>query len=486
MVQRIPFTTEYCGGGYYLSFFPIGLSGVAGAQYFQIGAASTFNDYYYIDSYSASSVFLSGTGTYYGTTVDQIAEQPDSCSGYEALSIFGQAPTLLPTPPIQMTLTKTHILPGGSADLSWQVNNAFSKTMQQCYGYGGLAGKVALSGNKSFASVAAGVHTYSIVCGGTEVGIATLTAASTVQLALSSPSTVLTPDMPAVLTAQIANVGTPGPTGQVTFLYGSRVLGSAAVNSAGTAKLTVATNGLAPGTYNVTASYAGDANYGPGTAAPLTLTMLAAKGATTLALTAVPSSTVQEGYGGNGVGVLFEAVPTGTVSSQPPSGNVSLYYRSQILATGELGVGGYFAGYPYDSVELDASFPYLLPPGNYTLFAKYAGDSWNAPATSNAVTVTVVLVSVNMTATPNPVPEGSSVTLTAQTTSSASPMPTGTVTFYIGSQAVGSSSINGSGGASVTLPPDALAPGNYQVNAYYGGNSNYYGQSSPPITLVVQ
>jgi hypothetical protein len=482
MVQRIPFTTEYCGGGYYLSFFPVGLSGVPGSQYFQIGAPYVFNGYYYIDSYSASSVFLSGTGTYYGTTVDQIAEQPDSCSGYEALSIFGQAPTLLPTPPIQMTLTKTHILPGGSADLSWQVNNAFSKTMQQCYGYGGLAGKVALSGNKSFASVAAGVHTYSIVCGGTEVGIATLTAASTVQLTLSSPSTVLTPDMPAVLTAQIANVGTPGPTGPVTFLYGSRVLGSAAVNSAGAAILTVPTNGLPPGTYNLTASYAGDANYGPGTAAPYALTMLPGKGTTTLALS--PSSLiVQEGFSG----ILLEAVPTGTVSAQPPSGNVSLYYGSRILQTAALGSDGNFSGYPADSVLLGVGLEQLIgvPAGNYTLIAKYAGDPWNSPATSNPVTVTLVTLAVTMTATPNPAPQGSSVTLTAQTTGSLS-IPTGTVTFYIGAQALGTSPVNGSGGASVTLTPDALAPGTYQLNAHYGGNSTYVQVSSPAITLVVQ
>ena len=58
--------------------------------------------------------------------------------------------------PIQMTLSKSHVLPGGSAQLTWQVKNAFSNTMQQCYGYGGLSGKVALSGTATVTAAETG------------------------------------------------------------------------------------------------------------------------------------------------------------------------------------------------------------------------------------------------------------------------------------------------------------------------------------------
>lgn len=62
-----------------------------------------------------------------------------------------------------------------------------------------------------------------------------------------------------ILTATITPVGTPPPTGTVTFLNGTTVLGTATPNVQGVATLNTTT--LPTGTLNVVASYGGDINY---------------------------------------------------------------------------------------------------------------------------------------------------------------------------------------------------------------------------------
>ena len=59
----------------------------------------------------------------------------------------------------------------------------------------------------------------------------------------------------------------PQPTGTVTFMDGSQVLGTAPVVS-GTAMFT--TSGLSAGVHGITAGYSGDTNFNPHTSAPLT------------------------------------------------------------------------------------------------------------------------------------------------------------------------------------------------------------------------
>jgi sugar lactone lactonase YvrE len=63
-----------------------------------------------------------------------------------------------------------------------------------------------------------------------------------------------------ILVATVAGTAGPAPTGKVTFTYGSTTIGSAMLNAVGIATLTP---NLALGTYNVIASYGGDALHSP-------------------------------------------------------------------------------------------------------------------------------------------------------------------------------------------------------------------------------
>jgi hypothetical protein len=54
-------------------------------------------------------------------------------------------------------------------------------------------------------------------------------------------------------------VGLPPPTGTVSFLNGSTVLGTATLNASGVA--TLSTTSLAAGTYSLTAQYTGNASF---------------------------------------------------------------------------------------------------------------------------------------------------------------------------------------------------------------------------------
>jgi len=64
---------------------------------------------------------------------------------------------------------------------------------------------------------------------------------------------------PVTLTAAVATTTSGQPTGTVTFLDGTTVLGSAQALSSGLASVTIST--LAAGSHNLTAAYSGDTNF---------------------------------------------------------------------------------------------------------------------------------------------------------------------------------------------------------------------------------
>jgi hypothetical protein len=68
-------------------------------------------------------------------------------------------------------------------------------------------------------------------------------------------------------TATVAPEGVGTPTGTVTFLDGTKILGSSLLNSSGVATFTTST--LAVGTYSITSTYNGDSNFASSTSAVL-------------------------------------------------------------------------------------------------------------------------------------------------------------------------------------------------------------------------
>ena len=123
----------------------------------------------------------------------------------------------------------------------------------------------------------AGTYSISATSPGLTTATASLTVAATVapvpmttSTVLSAPSTSVTGSSVTLSATVTGAAGNPSPTGQVTFMDGTTMLGSSTL-SVGVATFT--TSSLAVGSHSLTASYAGDANNAPSTSNTVTLTV---------------------------------------------------------------------------------------------------------------------------------------------------------------------------------------------------------------------
>lgn len=139
--------------------------------------------------------------------------QGDDGNFYSNASITTQGPTafvfyrLSPNPslpaPVQLSLTPPSIYIGYPVTLNWQVLNAFSTTMQQCYAFvrdgatgagnwtglqtGTLSNGI-YSGSATFTPTAVGTYTYALTCGGIESGSARLVVGAIPPLVITTSS----------------------------------------------------------------------------------------------------------------------------------------------------------------------------------------------------------------------------------------------------------------------------------------------------------
>jgi uncharacterized protein (TIGR03118 family) len=105
-----------------------------------------------------------------------------------------------------------------------------------------------------------------------------LPSSSQTEVQVTGPATMLTlmapanaaPGSPVTLTAAINSAGGT-PTGQIVFHDGNTGLGAAPLNAVGVAALTI--NTLTAGAHSLTASYAGDGNFGGSTSTPVSTTI---------------------------------------------------------------------------------------------------------------------------------------------------------------------------------------------------------------------
>jgi hypothetical protein len=194
------------------------------------------------------------------------------------------------TPPVRLSLSPNSVAIGEKAAISLKVNNAFSLSMQQCYGFQTLNGVMTPLGlvpgtynsqtklytfTGSVPTTQPGTYTYAVTCGGIESGLATLTvAANGSTTTLTATPNPVTPPNTVALTATVTRKGGGGtPTGQVTFHYGALALGSATLNGSGVAVLNAATNGVPAGNYAVTCTYNGDGSDAASSSPAVTVTV---------------------------------------------------------------------------------------------------------------------------------------------------------------------------------------------------------------------
>jgi len=246
---------------------------------------------------------------------------------------------------------------------------------------------------------------------------------------------------------------TSGATGMVTFMDGNAQIGTSSIGN-GTATLSIST--LAVGSHQLTATYAGDANYAGSTA--LTITLVVNPATSSITVTASPNPAI----------VGAQVTITATLNSTAATGTVTFFDNGTSIGAGNV-VNG--------SVSISTS---TLALGSHPLTATYSGDSNFPPSAAAQFTESVKLSSqTGLTASPNPANFGQTVTLTATVTPSAA---TGTVTFNDGGTAIGSATLSG---GVATLTSSTLSAGSHSLTATYNGDTNYITSTSPAATETI-
>jgi hypothetical protein len=273
--------------------------------------------------------------------------------------------------------------------------------------------------------------------------------------------TILNTSVPSAVFGQTetltATVNSPGgtPTGTVTFFDGNTALGSAPVNSAGQAALTVA---LGVGNHTLLASFGGNNAFDPSTSVAVAETVNPASTAVALSASTNPARI--------GAPVTFSAAVTAIApGAGTPAGTLTFFDGSTVLGTVTLNANG--------QASLTTSF---ATAGSHNIKAVYNGNG-NFALSARTITEQVARRSsrTNVVASANPVALGPPVTFTATVSAaSGTGTPTGTITFLDGNIVLAKVTLIG-GKASVTR--SFATKGKHVIEAVYSGDSVFFASS---------
>jgi hypothetical protein len=258
------------------------------------------------------------------------------------------------------------------------------------------------------------------------------------------------------------------PSGTITFLDGTSVLGTGVLDSAGNANLLLVA--LTVGSHNITATFPGDLNFDP--SASNTLVQV---------VTGYPTSAVLNTVTPNPAQALLAITLSATVSSPlsnlggTPTGTVTFFAGSSFLGSATL-----------NAIGQASTTISTLTAGTYAITAVYNASTRFASSTSapltevvNGATTTTTLVSV-----PDPSNYGQTITLSATVAApQTSAVPGGTVTLLDGSSVLGTGVLSATGVA--TFSTSLLSTGTHSLTAAYGGSTNANASTSTPIVQVV-
>jgi hypothetical protein len=350
---------------------------------------------------------------------------------------------------------------------------------------GGYAATVSLS------SLAPGSYTITATYGGdTNYAGSTTTSSTTVVTSATTTLTFTTPppataifEQPVIVTVAVAvlttSSGTPIPPGGfVTFTAtpttGAPIsLGAVAVSGG---QASVSLSSLPPGSYTITATYSGDANYAAATVSdPETVT----QATTTLAFTTPPPATA-----------IFEQPDTVTVavSVSPPSSNNPVHPSGSVAFTATNTSTGLVTSVATVALNGNTASADLssLAPGSYTITATYSGDgNFVGSSTTAPLTVTQAVTVLTFTQPPPATavfeqPVSVTASFVVQPPSTGSPVaPTGFIAFTATNTAVTPNVVTNlgdvglNGGQAATISLSSLAPGTYIISATYSGDGNF-------------
>lgn len=251
-------------------------------------------------------------------------------------------------------------------------------------------------------------------------------------------------------------------TGTVTFLDGGIAKATVAL-AANQASFSASYSKT--GVHSITAAYAGDADNGFSTSAPLT------ENASNLPLLSNTKLTSSESPSFLGQPVTFTVAVTWRYGIVP-NGERVLFYDGTTLISAAATVNG--------TATFTTS---TLAAKSHSIKATYVGDARFKPSSGT----THQLVQTNPTAvalssSPNPSISRQAIAFTATVTSSGPNLPTGKILFKNGSQSIGLVTL---GGGVATLAKSDLTVGSHSISATYEGDPSSAKSTSAVLTQVV-
>ena len=192
---------------------------------------------------------------------------------------------------------------------------------------------------------------------------------ATTTIALTPATATVQLGSSVTLTATVTPGAAGTPTGQVSFKVGANTIGTALLDATGSATLTIAPTPV--GSYSITASYAGDATFGPSTSPASTIAVSKANSTTTVTASA---ATVNAGSPLTFTATVAKVGATTLV----PGGTVQFLDGTTVMGTGTLANG---------VATLTTSA--FAGSGARSITAQYLGDANFVTSTSAATTVTI-------------------------------------------------------------------------------------------------
>jgi polygalacturonase len=282
-------------------------------------------------------------------------------------------------------------------------------------------------------------------------------------MTLNATPTSLSVGASTALATNVARVSTGStPTGTVSVLEGSTVVGMGSPDVSGNVSFTVTP--AAAGTHSYTAKYSGDANYAAATSAPVSVSV--AKQTPTVVLTASPTTLT------SGVTTTITYTVSGLSGGPAFTGLLDIYDGTTLLASGVPVLN------ETDSLPAGA----FITAGAHVLIAKFEGDANYTPAASAAVTVTENLDATTTTiAASGGGVYGQATTFSVNVATVGKTKPSGTVFVTDGTTSLGAITVtNGAGSLVVNL--DA---GSHSITAAYQGDVASSASSSAPLAVNI-
>ena len=402
------------------------------------------------------------TAVYNGDTANEVEGSTSPVLSQDVLtpSAIGVTSSLNPSDygnPVTFTATVTSSAAAASGTVTFFDNGAQ-------IGIGTLTGN---SATLTLSTLAAGTHPITASyagdsCNGASSTTQTLSQvvnqAQTLTKVTAAPSPGIAGTQETI-TATVQLVSGSAPlTGTVTFASGTTTLGSGTLNGSGTASASVT---LAPGSYQIVAAYAGDANGEGSSSTALPYQVVQATTETNVTATPDPALVLSQ--------ITFTAKVTG--NGIAATGTVNILANGVLIGSANLNAG--------TATFTDSA----LAAGSYAITAEYLGDMDNAASTSPAASETVGTIATTTdlgsseTTGANPQP----ILVAAVLNDGAGPVATGAVTFNNGSTQIGSATLDSTGVA--TLTPNLTTGVDYSIVAVYSGDADHSPSTSSALTV---